>query len=90
MTRQAMALFIRALCALVIASVAWITLGYLATAPLGLIFGWSGHPSIPNAPAAVYVGLYLVLLPVLCLVGAWKLLGWLVGRVNRAKTMDQQ
>lgn len=88
MTRQAIALFIRGLCVLVIASVAWVILGYLATAPLGLMFGWSGHPSIPNAPAAVYVGLYLVLLPVICLVGAWKLIGWFVGRMARAKAAD--
>ena len=60
---------------LVIAVVAWALLGYLATAPLGLVFGWSGHPAIPAAPWSVYVALYGVLLPLVCL-----LLGWRISR----------
>jgi hypothetical protein len=50
-----------------------VLLGYFATLPLGAIYGWSGHPAIPAAPAGVYVLVYLVVLPVLCLAGAWYL-----------------
>ena len=67
---------------LLLATLAWAVLGFLATAPLGLAFGWSGHPSIPNAPLAVYVGLYLVVLPLACIAGAWKAVGWLISRLN--------
>ena len=56
---------------LVVALVSWVFLGYFATLPLGAFYGWSGHPAIPDAPLAVYVVLYLVVLPVLCLLGAW-------------------
>ena len=73
MTKRVLAfLMLRAACTLVLAVVGWAVLGYLATAPLGALYGWSGHPSIPGAPTAVYIGLYLIALPALCLVGAWK------------------
>lgn len=65
---------------LILGLVGWAGLGYLATAPLGAIFGWSGHPAISDAPTAVYVIVYLVLLPALCLAGAWRLTRWLGGR----------
>jgi drug/metabolite transporter (DMT)-like permease len=58
--------------AVVVAVVGWVLLGYLALMPLGAIFGWSGHPALPDAPAAVYVLLYLVVLPALCGFAAWK------------------
>lgn len=76
MTKRSLAfLILRAACTFVLAVVCWAVLGYLATAPLGALYGWSGHPSIPSAPTAVYVGLYLVALPALCLVAAWKATG---------------
>lgn len=84
-TSNRAAFFLRALGALVMASVAWVVMGFLATAPLGRIFGWSGHPSIPNAPVAVYVGLYLVVLPVICLVAAWKFSGWIAARARAVR-----
>lgn len=58
----------------------WVLLGFAATMPLGAIFGWSGHPAMPAAPLPVYVVLYLILLPTLCLVAAWRLTGWIEGR----------
>jgi hypothetical protein len=64
----------RVLATLLIAAVGWAVIGYLATVPLGALYGWSGHPALPAAPPAVYIGLYLVALPVACLVGA----RWLV------------
>jgi hypothetical protein len=70
---------LRVACTLVLAVVCWAILGFLATAPLGALYGWSGHPSIPAAPVAVYVGIYLIVLPALCLIGAWKLVG-MIGR----------
>ena len=73
-----LALALRLTGTLVVATVAWAILGYLLTLPLGAVFGWSGHPAIPAAPVAVYIGLYLVVLPAACLVGAW----WLTGRVG--------
>lgn len=65
-----------------IASGGWMVLGYLATAPLGAIFGWSGHPAIPAAPVAVYVVVYLIALPVVCLIGAWKLAIWFEAHIG--------
>ena len=77
-------LLLRGLGTLVIASIAWVVLGYLATAPLGAIYGWQGHPSIPAAPRSVYVAFYLIILPLICLAGAWMLVRWIESRV-RAK-----
>jgi hypothetical protein len=65
-------LMLRAACALALAVICWAILGYLATAPLGALYGWSGHPAVPAAPVAVYVMVYLIVLPVVCLIGAWK------------------
>jgi hypothetical protein len=73
---------LRALGTLVVALPAWTILGYLLTAPLGAIYGWSGHPAIPAAPVPVYVGLYLVVLPALCLAGAWTLVRWIENRLR--------
>ena len=72
-------ILVRVIVTLLLGVVAWAVLGFLATAPLGAIYGWSGHPSVPAAPMAVYVGLYLVVLPIVCLAGAW----WVVGAVAR-------
>jgi hypothetical protein len=47
----------------------------LATIPLGAMFGWSGHPAIPDAPLLVYVALYAVLLPGMSLMAGWRLTG---------------
>jgi hypothetical protein len=63
-----------------LAAPGWLVLGYLATAPLGAIYGWSGHPAIPAAPTSVYVGVYLVVLPLVCVVAAWILIGRAVRR----------
>jgi hypothetical protein len=52
--------------AFLIAVILWVVVGFLATAPLGAIYGWSGHPAIPAAPMAVYVIVYLLVLPVAC------------------------
>jgi hypothetical protein len=68
-------ILVRVIATFVLGGGAWIVLGFLATAPLGAIYGWSGHPSIPAAPTEVYVGFYLVVLPIVCLAGAWKLVG---------------
>jgi hypothetical protein len=59
----------RVVMTLILGLLAWVVLGYLATMPLGAIFGWSGHPALPDAPLGVYIGLYLVLLPTLCFAG---------------------
>jgi hypothetical protein len=75
-----MSFTLRAVGALLVGTVAWAVLGYLATVPLGAIFGWSGHPALPDAPAAVYVGLYLAVLPALCFFGAWHLMRWAAAR----------
>jgi len=68
---------LRAFAALVLALVAWAVLGYLATMPLGALYGWSGHPALPAAPVAVYIGLYLVVLPLICLYWAWRFFDFL-------------
>jgi len=81
MNRSSLVSFVvRGVASLVVAIVSWVFLGYLATAPLGAIYGWSGHLAIPDAPLAVYVGLYLVVLPVLCLSGVWKAASWIGAR----------
>jgi hypothetical protein len=69
---------IRLLLSVILGVVAWALLGYLATAPLGAIYGWSGHPAIPAAPWSVYVAVYLILLPLVCLAGAWYVVSWLL------------
>jgi hypothetical protein len=68
-------ILVRVLVTLLLAAGAWVVLGFLATAPLGAIYGWSGHPSIPAAPIWVYYTLYLAVLPVVCVGGAWMLVG---------------
>jgi hypothetical protein len=75
--------FIRIVGVLVVASAGWVALGFLATAPLGAIYGWSGHPAIPSAPTSVYIAVYLIALPALCLFAGWKLTGWIDGRIRR-------
>ena len=67
----------------VLAAAAWAVLGYFASGPLASIYGWSsGHPPIPNAPTSVYVGLYLVVLPLFCLLGAWMVVSWIAKRMR--------
>lgn len=80
-----MVLFLRAVATLILSFVAWVFLGYFATMPLGAVYGWSGHPSMPAAPMAVYVGLYLVALPVVCLVGGWRVTGALIRAHERRR-----
>ena len=66
----------------VIAVVLWVVAGFLVTAPLGAIYGWSGHPSIPAAPMSVYVIVYLFVLPVACIAAAWKTALWVESRLD--------
>lgn len=68
-----MALALRLLATLILAAIGWVLLGYAAIFLLGVVYGWSGHPAMPQAPWALYVALYGVALPVVCLVLAWKL-----------------
>jgi len=73
---------LRVVATVVVALAAWAILGYFATLPLGAIYGWAGHPAIPAAPTAVYVGLYLGVLPVLCAAGSWMLVRWVEARLR--------
>jgi hypothetical protein len=68
---------------LLLGAIAWVVLGYLATPPLGLLFGWSGHPAIPDAPLLVYLAVYVIALPALCLFGAGKVVGALSRRFSK-------
>ena len=77
-------LVIRALATVVLAAIGWAVVGYVATAPLGAIYGWGGHPAMPSAPWSVYVALYFVTLPAVCLIGGWFLAGRLVTAVMKA------
>lgn len=65
---------------LVLATLSWALLGYFATLPLGAIYGWGGHPAIPSAPIGVYIALYGVVFPLLCLAAAWVVMGKLMRR----------
>jgi hypothetical protein len=78
-----MRLVLRVLAALALGTALWAVLGLLATVPLGWWFGWSGHPAIPSAPLAVYVGIYGIALPVLCVWSAWRLVSLVYARVGR-------
>jgi hypothetical protein len=69
--------------AFLIAVILWVVVGFLATAPLGAIYGWSGHPAIPAAPMAVYVIVYLLVLPVACGAAAWKTARWVESVLRR-------
>jgi hypothetical protein len=71
------------LVALLVAAVTWAVLGYLATAPLGAIYGWSGHPAIPAASWSIYVAVYFITLPLICLIGAWFVAGRMIALVRR-------
>lgn len=75
--RSGWRLTLRLLSTLILGGVGWVVLGYLAMMPLGMVFGWSGHPAIPAAPMVVYVMLYAVMLPGLCLLAGWKASRWL-------------
>ena len=72
-------LFVRLGVTLILACVLWGVLGYLATAPLGAVYGWGGHPAIPSAPESVYIVLYLIVLPAICLGSCW----WLTRGITR-------
>ena len=63
---------------LVLATLSWALLGYFATLPLRAIYGWGGHPAIPSAPIGVYIALYGVVFPLLCLSAAWFVMGKLM------------
>jgi hypothetical protein len=73
----------------VVALPCWAIFGYLATAPLGAIYGWSGHPAIPAAPTSVYIGFYLVVLPIVCGLLGWRVAG-LIGKRLERKSRDQR
>ena len=66
-----------------LAAVAWALLGYLPTAPLGAIYGSSGHPAMPAAPWNIDVLLYFILRPVVCLVDGWYVTSRLVEAISR-------
>jgi hypothetical protein len=83
-TTSTVAFIWRLIGTLVVAVAGWALLGYLASAPLGAIYGWTGHPSMPAAPTAVYVGLYLVVLPAVCLFVAWRFVRWIAARIRGA------
>jgi hypothetical protein len=68
---------VRWLVTLLVAALLWAALGFLATAPLGWAFGWSGHPSLPAAPTWVYVTTYLVVLPAISVGIAFGVISWL-------------
>ena len=70
---------------LLLAVIGWVPLAYLASNPLGRIYGWSGHPPIPGAPTHVYVLVFLVLLPSISLLGSWLLVRWARSRVRRLR-----
>lgn len=76
---------LRLLGTLVLAVLGWAVLGYLASAPLGAIYGWSGHPAIPAAPSWVYILVYAVVLPLLCLAGGWKMTRWTENRWGKGR-----
>ena len=78
-------ILVRVFLTLLLAAGAWVVAGFLATAPLGAIYGWSGHPSIPAAPNWVYYAVYLAALPALCLGGAWILVGALARLLGRRR-----
>lgn len=65
--------FIRIGVTAVLACISWVVLAYVVTAPLGAVYGWGGHPPIPSAPRSVFFGLYLVVLPLVCLGVSWRL-----------------
>lgn len=81
-----MTIALRLLGTLVMAVLSWAALGYLASAPLGAIYGWSGHPAVPAAPSWVYIMVYAVALPLLCLAGAWKMARLLEDRWKGSRT----
>jgi hypothetical protein len=66
-----------ALATLLVAAALWVVLAYFSSGPLGALYGWSGHPSVPAAPKWVYVTLFLVVLPILSLA-----LGWAIVRLG--------
>lgn len=68
---------------IVLAAIGWALAGYFATAPLGAIYGWGGHPAMPSAPWSVYVALYFVILPIVCLVAGWFGAGRLVNAIAK-------
>jgi hypothetical protein len=79
----ALTLALRVAGTLVVAVIGWVILSLLATGALGAIYGWGGHPAIPAAPLPVYIILYLVVLPVLCLAAGWQVTGWIETRMRR-------
>ena len=72
-------LALRVVASLVLAAALWLVLAYLATAPLGALYGWGGHPSFPRAPASVLWALGAGVIPAVSLAASW----WLTGRVAR-------
>lgn len=80
-----MALALRLLATLILAAIGWVLLGYVAIGLLGMIYGWSGHPAMPPAPWALYIALYGVALPLVCLTLAWRLTRGIQTRLQRGR-----
>lgn len=76
-------LLLAAVSMLLLAAATWAVVGYLLSAPLGRLYGWSGHPPVPAAPTSVYVALYLVVLPAMSLGLAWLAVGGVLRLVAR-------
>jgi hypothetical protein len=74
-----------AIATLLVAAPVWALLAYLSTGPLGALYGWSGHPSLPNAPTWVYVALYLAVLPIVSLAGAGAIVRAVARQVSRRR-----
>jgi ABC-type polysaccharide/polyol phosphate export permease len=74
--------FLRVLGTILLGLVGWVIVGYLLTIPLGAIFGWSGHPAVPDAPVPIYVALYIVAIPALCLFAAWRVVRRIEKRIR--------
>jgi hypothetical protein len=77
-------------CTLVLAAVVWVVSGYVLTLPLGLAYGWSGHPSIPAAPDFVYILLYLVILPAASIDLSWRVLRRFARRRGRDQALGSR
>ena len=52
---------------LLVAAAAYVGMGWFALDAMFRIYGGSGHPPAPSAPNEVYIGVFLVGLPILAL-----------------------
>jgi len=68
---------------LLVAAGVYVGLGYLALGAMYRIYGGSGHPPLPSASDATYLGVFAVALPAVSLgvgLGCLRLLGRLIRR----------